>query len=837
MNVDAGIKKLLKSLTDGVSFEIMQDPYVANCRHTYDKSTWDQILASRNRTCPTCRAPVSLETIKPNFALRSVIESSQALISQFRNSEQLRQLLEEEQKQDGQAVQGGASHFVEDEVKYDPKLKVSEVGDYTVIQVENQDAKNAIQSDICLCIDVSGSMSTGVTVKNEKGEEEDHGLTRLDIVKHASKTIVMGMTRFQRLAIVSFHTDVKVQMEMSIMNDEGKENACRIIDDLSQQYQTNLWGGIMESLDLLRTSNANRNNKLVVLTDGVPTSTFDPAGTYVDELRKYNDKYPDFSYSVDTMGFGYQLDSQLLSEVSNYCNGNYSFIPDGTFVGTVFVNMTANTLVTSANSTTLKIHLKDKNDLRKVMMDPIDIDSCYQWVKIHNGFVVELANMTYGQNRCIVIPKVAIESVQLSFMDVREHSRVSKTWKPDNGLVEIDQEVFFAQYIRQRLASAVTKCLNFGRINQLENAKSLLQETIVSIKSFVGFIMPQSECSDIMKDLEGQISEAFSRQDWYDKWGKHYVSSLARAHMTAVCNNFKDPGVQHFGGALNKKLREEIETKFKDIPPPTPSARVRSQSTGYGRFGSYSPPSPVDMTSYYSSSGPCFRGDCLVTMRNGERKRVDEIRTGDLVMGYAGTYDSVHLPEQKEYRVRTVIKTACDENKARFVKIGNLVVTPWHPILVQDPVTQKEVWDFPYNVVDGDEFEEDCKYVYNFILGSGHIMEIGGISCVTLGHSFDDNDCISHEYFGSDRVVQDLSKFPGFENGLVVMENHTCVRDDVTGQVNGYLPENESSDEEEDEDEGDEDSEDESSEEDEKVKDDTDDESLGGINAIFCNIL
>ena len=44
---------------------------------------------------------------------------------------------------------------------------------------------------------------------------------------------------------------------------------------------------------------------------------------------------------------------------------------------------------------------------------------------------------------------------------------------------------------------------------------------------------------DLVKDLEGQVTEATSRQDWWTRWGKHYLPSLVSAHALQQCNNFK----------------------------------------------------------------------------------------------------------------------------------------------------------------------------------------------------------------------------------------------------------------------------------------------------------
>jgi hypothetical protein len=48
----------------------------------------------------------------------------------------------------------------------------------------------------------------------------------------------------------------------------------------------------------------------------------------------------------------------------------------------------------------------------------------------------------------------------------------------------------------------------------------------------------------LLLDLEGECTLAFSDVAKATRWGKHYARSLAFAHRTQTCNNFKDPGVQ-----------------------------------------------------------------------------------------------------------------------------------------------------------------------------------------------------------------------------------------------------------------------------------------------------
>ena len=105
--------------------------------------------------------------------------------------------------------------------------------------------------------------------------------------------------------------------------------------------------------------------------------------------------------------------------------------------------------------------------------------------------------------------------------------------------------------------------------------------------------------------------QAISSQAFHTKWGRHYLLSLARAHQQQQCNNFKDPGVQHYGGALFSAECDRGEAIFMALPAPTPAPRA----AGYGGGGrGCTPTSTVDMSNYMNRCGGCIHGDCIVTL-------------------------------------------------------------------------------------------------------------------------------------------------------------------------------------------------------------------------------
>ena len=235
-----------------------------------------------------------------------------------------------------------------------------------------------------------GSEATAVGV-------EASGLTLLDIVKHAAKTIINTLNENDRLSIVSYSNNAETLFDLIPMNNVGKENAIALLCTLEPDGMTNLWDGLNTGLNVLKnrvpvasrfgdnnntsttsptnttstqnttsntlTTHYHNNASLLLLTDGEPN--VEPPRGYLPMLKKYkkqnNGVFPGI---INTFGFGYSLDSKLLNEIAIEGNGIYSFIPDSGFVGTAFVNSLANILSTVTSDAQLCIQLNPTSGAR-----------------------------------------------------------------------------------------------------------------------------------------------------------------------------------------------------------------------------------------------------------------------------------------------------------------------------------------------------------------------------------------------------------------------------------------------------------------------------------------
>jgi uncharacterized protein YegL len=176
-----------------------------------------------------------------------------------------------------------------------------------------------VPCDIVLTVDVSGSMSAEAPPPVANPEDaERNGLSVLDLVKHAARTILETLDDTDRLGIVTFSTDAKTVQNLLPMTKENKALALENINGLQPESMTNLWHGILQSIKIFEgDERSNCVPAIMILTDGLPNHLCPQQG-YVRKLRSY--KLP---AALHTFGFGYSLRSGLLKSIAEIGGGNY----------------------------------------------------------------------------------------------------------------------------------------------------------------------------------------------------------------------------------------------------------------------------------------------------------------------------------------------------------------------------------------------------------------------------------------------------------------------------------------------------------------------------------
>jgi len=706
--------------------------------NTYEKTAIEKWL-SKNQTSPLTRNPLTMSNLSPNRALQSVIDSMVAEEGDAAMS--LISLSNEPTTVSATMTEGHSStdHFA------------------TVVVKVKVGAGTRTPLDVALCLDNSGSMDGVTTFTSEDGVVETSNLTKLDVVKHGAKTVIMSLGPDDKVSLVKYSSSATVLCPLTRCDAGGKALLLAALDAIDTEGSTNIWDGLHKSLEELRKCADNgRIPYVMLMTDGCPN--INPPRGHVSMLERYFDSHKDFSCVVNTYGFGENLDSELLDAISEKMHGSYCYIPDSGFVGTIFVNSIAHMKTIALTNAGLNVEF-DENYFEAYDCDNYDINrfdaSNFSHLKIGNVSSDQERSFCFKFKTKQIGKYTPAPSVTLHGLD-----RGLKKGVVVNGGVCERVDSWPIDFYRHCLVGIITEGIQGSTMNNLNDLHSRLQQNF-----------GDSEYAQaLMKDIKGQITLGLSDK-YLHKWGKHFLRSLARSHKNQQCLNFKDPGVQFYGGDVFNAYRDEADDIFNSLPGRVPKKKWD------GRDDNDLYTAPTTMLSYNYGGGGCFDGEGMVLMAEPWEKLrwqipVKRLKKGDVIMSKYRVFDTtIERPKKVACIVRTKIDDTVD-----MVDINGVLLTPWHPIFHNGD------WKFPAKI--GAETRHNIGYIYNVVLEDhGHSIFINDVECITLGHGLTHHDVVDHDYFG-EKVVTDLKCSDGWENGLVEINQGDWTRGE-DGRVNG----------------------------------------------------
>jgi len=702
-----------------ITHNIMSEPYVDNEGNSYEEVAIKQWLMNNN-TSPITRSPLHVSDLKLNRSLRDAIQA-------FLNPESINTQNEQEIKAD----------FTIEENPIE--LKTSRNNNIVTVSVNPINGKVEVPNELVIVIDVSGSMNAAAYVEQDK-RQIDVGFTILDITKHAIKTVIESLNNNDKISIVTFSDTAKVVCGMTNITNSNKTYLKSLVSNLRTEGCTNVWAGL--SMGLKQFSNIENNNvcnkSLMFMTDGIPSEHLLPPRGIVESLNR-SLKSMTIKPTIYTFGFGYSLDTKVLADIANSGNGTFSFIPDSGFVGTIIIHAMANIKTACGTNTNVKITTNGDTKIKKI----------YGY---NNTNCVKLNTINYGQNK-----EFAIEfendkpdySIELEYNSYTNNITIVKAIKEDyKDNTDIIMRLEFVELLQKIIDTMPNKNTASIYIND--------------------YITKYNNDSLIVNDLKDQVIMAISTDAIYGKWGKNYLYSLMFAHKEQRCNNFKDKSVSVYGGTLFNELVDKIDEIYANMEPPKPSNQVRNCDVSTKSNGITKNPTTDSVLqfkqSFHNASGGCFHENSDVHVYPNNIKKCKEIVKGDMV-----------LTNYNYSKVLCVIKIKCNNNISNMVMYNEgLTITPYHPIMCDE-------WRFPITLIDSEDVY--CEYMYNFVLENKHIIVIGNTMCATLGHGFTDNDVIKHDYYGTDKVINDLKSFNGFDNGLITFDSNCIIRDNKNNVI------------------------------------------------------
>lgn len=627
--------------------------------------------------------------------------------------------------------------------------------------------------DLCVCMDVSGSMNDATYIKSE-GKDVCDGYTKMDLAKYAMNIIVEVLTDYDYLTIVAFGCSgqsVKEIFRRTKMDCSGKESARSIISRIQPQGCTPMYEALDVAIKTRRDVDTNISSHIILLTDGI--ADYDSRKSEIISNISGNKNLT----TVNTLGFGNDVNAENLLEVAEAGGGMYIFIPDASFVINVLTRQLSNIFLTCGINASGTVNFRNGRTQ-----------------------TINLGNVRFGTIRCVAI-KTTSDVQQSNSVSVWNNlssqpssSGLLTVFVENNSLATVVDDVESIVFVHNNSItherkSEMVYCSSFANaqddtlityIVRDEFSVVLRKESIDALNKFKEDLrniiskFPKSKyLMDLLTEANGEATTAL--QTYRNTWGLRYLKSLLLAHKTQTCVNFIDPAVQHYSNDYLEYLIKDIEEKVSKIALPNRSKAQKATRQAPTTYADYT-------QSYNNPNSTCFLGSCKIStfgvnsntgaeinfggIPNGE-KLVQDLQVGDLVLTPKGPTKVTHI-----------IKTLLNGQTAFRKHPDGLTITGWHPVKCDG-----ENWTFPIDNQLFEHYTTNASEYYCLALENHHIAIVNGVQVICLGHSYTEG-VLSHPYFGSRKVIDDLNKLNTNVDGYVTIDPqiHEFKRDE-----NGFV--------------------------------------------------
>ena len=731
-----------------ISQEPMVDPVMASDGHTYERRSIEQWF-STNPAASTVKSPMTgaalpNKNLIPNIAIRKLIQDLRGNNNGPPPG-----------AADGAREDPGAAH-----AKMDSKLPV----DVTVhVSVEATEVDMLLPPNLparpihlVAVLDVSFSMYESCMTNTAA---EGACFSRLDLVKHSMNTAIEMLREDDYLTLITFSNGVERVMCAQKMTPVGRSIARAKVNELRPLSSTNLWGGLLNGLEEItkpigqmsidqRFVDCGGHGAILLLTDGLPTNDYVPPRGIVPSLQsKMSVLKGVYPYTIHVCGYGYgaDLDSALLGRIAELGGGTFAYIPDGSMVGTVFIHLVANLMSVTATGVRVRIGAQHAGEERTVGF-------------LRSGQRKTAFFRPSSRDAAVVELTAAGVSEVLATVRVNEYG-ADRTLRPHQVFV-----VGLSRLLR-----------DLGEAYDASVAARIVAETkadLLRLGSGRDVALYLNDWTCPQDKNKGQVERAVcTREDW-ERWGRHYLRSIYSAHANQEKMNFKDESMTLYASPQLEALYARGEEVFSRIEAPRPSrTQYSSSATSRGRATS--------MRTMIAASAGCFTSLAEVTMADGSRVKIANLRRGMKVKG--GSEVDTLVVFRSDERVLSELCFPCGDAGRK-----GYGVTPYHPFLHPDTKT----WSFPRDCprLFYTKHVEIVPTLYNLVLRGGPpVVEIDGIEYVTLGHGLSDNSVVAHPYFGTDLVLRDVRQRDPAESGVAIFRKPVFKRDPATGLVTGVV--------------------------------------------------
>lgn len=366
---------------------------------------------------------------------------------------------------------------------------------------KSEERESRAPIDIVCVIDKSGSM---------RGD-------KIELVKKTLIFMVDQLKPCDRIALITFDTFVETILSLKSMKPSRKKKAKRRIERINAGTSTNLSGGLLQGLDIIRREECKSEViSLLVFTDGLANVGITDLNNLVTIVKNIFASL-NSAVSLFSFGFGNDHDANMLRALSENGNGLYYYLENNDAIPETFSDCLGGLLSVLAQNIKFNIQTigkgvkikKINSSYKKVDIIPnheieLNIGDIYEGESKHIIVTMDLASI----NTDIQIQEIIKVTVSYFNIIETESKQFESTLSirrslgaPINHTADLALDI---QRNRVHCADALEKGRLMANNNNLEEARKHLQDAIDLILHSKA--ANDTFCQGLVQDLRDCIS-------------------------------------------------------------------------------------------------------------------------------------------------------------------------------------------------------------------------------------------------------------------------------------------------------------------------------------------
>lgn len=416
---------------------------------------------------------------------------------------------EDQKRPNVKLTQGGdgplsiKSELVQDKVLKGSEGNVSVALTLKAAELLNPNTRDLQNTDLVVVLDRSGSMN---------GQ-------KINDACRSVAYLIDCLTPQDRLALITYSNKVKEISPLIQMNDLNRKRLKRLVREVSVGGGTNLGGGLQQGINVLARTTSNGNQrKMILISDGLANQGITEPSTLYHMAGKASGN----SFSISTVGVGYDFNEILMTGIADHGTGQYYFLENPNAFAQVFEQELKRVRDVTASNLEIRVLLEKGVHLVHAGGYPINIEDGYA--------VIYPGDLLSGQQRNLFltfqVPTDKAQDLTIASFEARYHhagdkyqidggKKITLTCVQDKKAVmsSIDQTNWGEKVIQEDftiLKEAVADAIRKGEKEDAVRTINEYEKHKRGINSTVGSKIVTENLEGDVQDLRQSVEETFS---------------------------------------------------------------------------------------------------------------------------------------------------------------------------------------------------------------------------------------------------------------------------------------------------------------------------------------